>query len=155
MSDNKTPWNPSKKAIKRVKNPLPIPTECSCSHDWETGKPSTDCIEIVNNSEIYGREYGEWPWAVQCQICEAYVGLHPYTNIPVGFLGDGPTRKARKNSKPLFNRLFESGKMSRNEAYEALAEKLGIEKEECHFGWFDIDQCKAAEKATREIFLGV
>ena len=52
--DNKTPWNPSRRATARVKNPLPAPT--TCPYD---GGP----VEIVNNSAIYGREYGEWPWA--------------------------------------------------------------------------------------------
>lgn len=145
MNTEKTPWNPSKRATARVKNPLPAPEVCKCG-----GK-----VELVKNSEIYGREYGEWPWAYFCRDCDSYVGLHPFTNIPLGTLADKETREARKDAKNPFERLFKSGRMTRNEAYQALAKKMGIDVGECHFGWFDIDQCKKAKVLTREIFLGV
>ncbi len=147
----KTPLNPSSKAIKRVTNPLPIPTSCNCCNDWETGEPSSDCIELVENVEIYGRNYGEWPWAYRCDICSAYVGLHPYTNIPLGTLADGPTRQARKTCKAPFEALYKTGAMSRSEAYKRLAGKLGINKNECHFAWFDAGMCGRALVASYEI----
>ena len=149
---SKTPWNPSKRATKRVKNPLPIPDECNCCNDFETGRPTEGCISIVNNSEIYGREYGEWPWAVMCGVCGAYVGLHPFTGIPLGTLADGPLRQARKKYKAAFTMLHTSGLMSRYDAYERLSEKLGIDKGECHFGWFDFDMCKKAGEASLDIY---
>ncbi|WP_407330594.1 zinc-finger-containing protein [Enterovibrio sp. 27052020O] len=144
MTEVKTPWNPSKKATARVKNPLPAPTECR----YCTGE-----VSAVKNSAIYGREYGEWPWLYLCTGCRAYVGMHPFTNIPLGTLANQMTRDARKEHKPTFERLFESNLMTRNEAYTALASKLGIEKEECHFGWFDAPMCEAAAQASREIYL--
>lgn len=150
---DKTPWNPSKKATKRVKNPLPAPAECNCCNDWETGKPLSDCIEIVEHKEIYGRNYGDWPWCYRCENCGSYVGMHPFTAIPLGTLADGPTRQARKESKAPFESLHKSGRISRSRAYEMLAEKMGIPKEECHFGWFDAEQCLRAASAAREIFL--
>ncbi len=36
--NTKTPYNPSKSATKRVKNALPIPTDCNCCYDFETGE---------------------------------------------------------------------------------------------------------------------
>lgn len=148
----KTPWNPSRKAIARVKNPLPVPTECNCCRDFETGEQSKDCIEIVENCEIYGKNYGEWPWVYMCIICKAYVGLHPFTDIPLGTLADGPTRQARKKAKEPFELLHLNGKLSRSEAYRLLAEKMGITVSECHFSWFDVEQCKKAQSMVREIF---
>jgi len=152
MSKQVTPWNPSRKATARVKNPLPPPTECPHCFDHSTGKPYGN-IDIVNNEEIYGRSYGEWPWVYQCQQCEAYVGIHPFTNIPLGTLADGPTRQARKRCKEPFENLHRSGRMTRREAYQQLADKMGIPVERCHFGWFDIDQCNQAAEAARSIFL--
>lgn len=148
---NKTPLNPSKKATKRVKNPLPVPDNCNCCRDWETGEPSSDCIDLVENKDIYGRNYGEWPWAYLCDNCGAYVGLHPYTNIPLGTLADKPMREARKDCKPVFEKLHKTGLMSRSQAYQRLSEKLGIDKSECHFGWFDVDMCMSAKAASIEI----
>ena len=128
-----TPWNPSRRAIKRVTNPLPSPTECQ----YCGGK-----VEVVKNSEIYGREYGEWPWAYLCRGCKAYVGMHPFTGIPLGTLADALTREARKQAKDAFNPLWQSGGMTRSEAYAWLAAQLGITAGACHVGWFDIATCE-------------
>lgn len=131
--NKKTPWNPSRRATARVKNPLPTPTKCP----YDGG-----AVEIVNNSAIYGREYGEWPWAFLCRSCRAYVGLHPFTAIPLGTLADEPTRDARKRAKAAFNPIWQSGAMTRTDAYIWLARRLDIENhEECHIGWFDVATC--------------
>ncbi|WP_294767148.1 zinc-finger-containing protein [uncultured Rhodoferax sp.] len=136
----KTPWNPSRKATARVTNPLPVPEKCPhCG---------ASC-QIVNNASIYGREYGEWPWAVLCSGCRAYVGLHPFTGIPLGTLATAPIRKARSAAKDVFNPLWQSGSMTRSEAYAWLAGALGIANvDECHIGWFDVAQCKAVIAAV-------
>lgn len=134
MNETRTPWNPSRRAIARVKNPLPAPSTCPHCQSSE--------VEIVRNAEIYGRDYGEWPWAFLCRGCRAYVGMRPFTGIPLGALADAPTREARKKAKAAFNPLWESGSMSRSEAYAWLANRLGISRvEECHIGWFDVAQC--------------
>lgn len=141
MSEFKTPWNPSRKAITRVTNPLPVPTVCPhCG---------SDCT-IVNNAEIYGREYGEWPWAVLCSGCRAYVGLHPFTGIPLGTLATAPIRKARSAAKDEFNKLWQRGAMTRSAAYAWLADALGItDVNTCHIGWFDVAQCEAVMAAVK------
>ena len=58
--------------------------------------------------------------------------------------------EARKKLKDLFNPLWQSGKMSRSEAYAWLAEKLGIEKASCHVGWFGLEMCNRAINLLRE-----
>jgi hypothetical protein len=133
-SGPKTPWNPSRSAIARVRNPLPEPTTCRfCG-----GK-----VEIVNNSKIYGKCYGEWPWAYRCDCCHSYVGMHPFTAIPLGTLANAATREARKKAKAAFNPLWQGKRMSRTEAYQWLAGALGIANvEECHIGWFDVAMCE-------------
>jgi hypothetical protein len=134
-----TPQSPSRSATARVKNPLPAPTICPhCS----------GAVELVNNSEIYGgRSYGEWPWAYKCagDGCDSYVGLHPFTGIPLGTLADAATRAARKAAKDAFNPLWQrwgARSMTRTEAYAWLAGKLGIaDVNTCHVGWFDVETC--------------
>lgn len=133
-SGHKTPWNPSRRAIARVRNPLPEPTACQ----YCGGK-----VEIVRNSAIYGRDYGEWPWAYRCTCCHSYVGMHPFTAIPLGTLANAATREARKKAKAAFNPLWQGKCMSRTEAYQWLASALGIANvEECHIGWFDVAMCE-------------
>lgn len=135
MSKIKTPLNPSRGATARVKEPLPAPAICHyCGLS----------VRIAGHSEIYGRNYGDWPWLYVCNGCGAYVGMHPFTDIPLGTLADAATRRARKNCKPAFDALWRNGEMTRSAAYEWLAAQLGIEKEACHFGWFDIETCERA-----------
>lgn len=146
MSEEKTPWNPSKRATARVKNPLPAPTECPhCCGE----------VKVAHHDEIYGKAYGEWPWAYLCTGCRAYVGMHPFTNIPLGTLADAPLRKARKECKQPFEMLWQSKKMTRDEAYEGLAYHMGLSVEECHFGWFGIEQCHRARDWSVSMLKGV
>lgn len=126
----------SRRALKRVKNPLPTPTICRyCSGS----------VELVSNSEIYnGREYGDWPYAYLCTDCKAYVGLHPSTDIPLGTLAAPALRKDRNTAKDAFHRVKDQRGFSRTLAYQWLAGKMGIEVSVCHFGWFEQDDCSKA-----------
>jgi hypothetical protein len=140
---HKTPWNPSRRAIKRVLNPLPAPTACPyCSAP----------VAIKNNDLIYGKSYGDWPWLFLCKNdeCRAYVGMHPFTNIPLGTMADAKTREARKLTKELFIKRWGCpGQMDRSGAYEWLAVKLNIPLAACHFGWFDIEMCRKAYRVLK------
>lgn len=143
--NGKSPSNPSRSATASVTNPLPAPTACPYCKS---------AVQLVENDVIYGRHYGrhygEWPWAYRCAPCDAYVGLHPFTNIPLGTLATAPVRDARKQAKAHFNPLWQNGEMSRSEAYAWLAKALRIANvNECHIGWFDIDRCADVVKAVK------
>lgn len=126
----------SRRALKRVKDALPIPQFCRYCHS---------AVKLVNNIEIYRRRsYGDWPYAYLCSGCRAYVGLHPDTDLPLGTLADKPTRDARNDCKKTFERIFKEHHMTRKEAYGWLAEQLGLSVEDCHFGLFEADQCHKA-----------
>lgn len=133
----------SKKAERRVKDRLPIPT--ACPH-------CAGAVAFASNSEVYGRPFGDWPWIYLCQAqpCRAYVGTHPETNLPLGTLATAAIRTARKTAKEQFNALWQGGLMSRTDAYSWLATRLGIPVAACHFGWFDEDQCNRALVALTE-----
>ena len=138
MMSLRTPANPSKSATARVLKgggALPVPTCCN-----NCGGP----VRVVNNAEIYGKPYGEWPWAYRCddRVCDSYVGLHPFTALPLGTLAGKALRDLRSEAKDLFNPIWQEEYMTRAEAYRWLAEKLGIPQEQCHFGHFDADRCK-------------
>ena len=134
----------SRRALKRVKNPLPIPETCRyCG-------PKTP-VFIGHHEEVYGygRSYGDWPYVYLCENCGAYVGLHPATDIPLGTLADAELRQARKENKGAFMALIKGYVMSRTEAYQWLADRLGIPVSECHWGWFDLEQCRRAGEICR------
>ena len=141
-----TPANPSPRAVAKVSNPLPVPDQCPhCG----------GAVTIENNSKIYGREYGSWPYAVLCSEpgkCGAYVGVHPKTGIPLGTMATKPMRVARQEAKKYFAPLYDgpNATMTRTEAYAWLAGAMGIANvDHCHVGWFDIEQCAAVVAAVK------
>ena len=129
-------------AVARVKNPLPVPEQCP--------RCSGTSVLVVNNSAIYGKQYGKWPFAYYCDGCGAYVGMHPGTNIPLGTLADEATRAARRDCKTPFEQMWKNGHMSRTEAYSWLADRMGIATDSCHFGWFEVAQCNQAKSLCEE-----
>lgn len=133
----------SRSAERRVKDRLPAPEVCPHCRA---------AVRFVNNAEVYGQEYGEWPWMYLCQNreCRAYVGAHPHTNIPLGTLATPAIRSARKAAKDAFNPLWQTGQMTRREAYTWLAARLDIPVATCHFGWFDEAQCQKVLAALTE-----
>jgi hypothetical protein len=133
----KTPTNPSRKAALRVNNPLPCPVVCNVCGEH--------AVRIGTHGEVYGREYSDWPYVYLCECCGSYVGLHPFTHIPLGTLADKLTRSARKSCKEPFECLHKSGLMTRDQAYQWLAKRMGIHIGECHFGWFTKEQCQKAK----------
>lgn len=131
----KSPWNPSASAKKRVPNPVQVPQLHDC------GNP----VEIAHHRQVYRKEYGEWPWMYRCTHCDARVGMHPFTDIPLGTLAGKKLRELRTNCKPVFERLWQKGPLTRKEAYAALAKHLNIELDACHFALFDETQCLEAK----------
>lgn len=140
----RTPWNPSRVAIARVPHPTPIPTTC---------RHCGGHVAPVHNSEIYGTAFGDWPWSYLCRGCGAYVGMHPYTNIPLGTLANKQQRDKRSAVKRMFNELWVSApnrREARTKAYAWLASKMGLTEAECHFGLFDEDLCDKASDVIEE-----
>lgn len=130
----------SRNALRRVRDVLPIPTECRYCQSR---------VSLVKNDEIYGRTYGDWPYAYLCRTCNAYVGLHPHTDLPLGILADQDLRLARQRNKAIFLHLVKVSHSTRNEAYAWLADELGIPHMHCHWGWFDDEQCRQAGNICR------
>lgn len=134
----------SRRALKRIPHPMPVPTVCSgCGGQ----------VELVSNDEIYGRGYGDWPFAYLCRPCDAYVGLHPNTDIPLGTLANKALREERKRSKAVFHDLIRHKGGSRTHWYRELAKQMRIGVDQCHFGMFDLERCEQALNACRALFL--
>lgn len=125
----------SASAIKRVKDKLPVPTECH----YCGGK-----VILTSNAYVYGKEYGKWPYVYACLLCEAYVGVHNKTHIPLGTLANQAVRNARSKNKEKFIELINVSRINTNQGYSWLAKELGISKSKCHWGWFGIEMCNRA-----------
>lgn len=137
----KSPLNPSYAATLRVSNPRPVPFQCDCC--------GSSNIACSHHDQIYGMMYSTWPWMIRCLDCDSRVGIHPFTNIPLGTMADATLRKARMDAKKAFQEKQTKRHWSTNEAYEWLARQLGIDVGECHFGWFNLETCHLAEQICK------
>jgi len=79
-----------------------------------------------------------------CRKCEAYVGCHPDTQIPLGTLANTELRNIRSQVHKVFDSIWKSGKMKRRQAYQWLADQLKIDIKDCHIAMFDINMCEKA-----------
>jgi len=106
-------------------------------------------VEYTTNAEIYGRTYGSGKCYL-CRNCKAYVGTHEKRPTEAfGILANDEMRKWKIKCHSLFDGLWQfkadnKRRQYRSKCYEALAEALNITKEDCHFGYFDLDMLKKA-----------
>ena len=114
---------------------------------------------LVTGNELYPHRpdlYYKRSWV--CEPCDAYVGCHKMSNhpngksgtTPLGSLAKRPLRELRTKCHKLFDPMWRSGRFSRGHAYKALAKRLNIKPQDCHFSWFNDEQCKLAIAALQE-----
>lgn len=81
-----------------------------------------------------------------CEPCDAWVGTHRKSGLPLGRLANAELRRARMAAHAAFDPIWKDGDMSRTRAYEWLAEAMGIEPDYCHIGLFDVWQCEKVKQ---------
>ena len=86
----------------------------------------------------------------QCAPCDAYVGTHKGTKMPLGTLANAELRAARSRAHCAFDPLWKKGPISRRQAYARLANKLYITTKDCHIAKFDLATCEATLKLVDE-----
>lgn len=112
-------------------------------------------VIYTSNAKVYhGKEYGSGKCYL-CTACGAYVGTHrPRPKEAFGLLADDRMRKGKMACHDLFDRHWKGKSRAtkkRNELYAWLAEQLGIEVAECHFGYFDYETLKKAYRILLSI----
>lgn len=85
-----------------------------------------------------------------CRPCGAYVGCHPGSATPLGYLANEETRRARSDAHYAFDPLWRGRSMKRKEVYQWLADHLGIDVSRCHIGEFNIDMCEKVVRICTE-----
>ncbi len=117
-----------------------------CQYDGAEG-------QLVDSAVVYhGRSYG-MIWKCPTPGCDAYVGTHKGSkdHAPLGRMVNAAGREAKKKAHAAFDPLWKSGRMKRGDAYQALADFLGIPKARVHIGYFNPDECaRVVEFANRQ-----
>ena len=90
----------------------------------------------------------------RCAPCQAWVGCHPGTTTPLGRLANAELRQAKMRAHAAFDPVWKakiaeglSKHHARGSAYKWLAEQIGVEREDCHIGMFDVALCDAVVRA--------
>lgn len=92
-----------------------------------------------------------------CAPCGAYVGCHRGTERPLGGLANVELRLAKQQAHAAFDPLWKFHTwtdgyqtMTRDAAYEWLADQLGMSRADCHVGMFDVEQCQRVVEICNE-----
>ena len=73
--------------------------------------------------------------------CNAYVGAHEGTLLPMGTLANRNLRNKRILAHRAFNRLWESGTMKKWQAYKWMQAKFGLNHDQAHIAMFSELRC--------------
>lgn len=100
-------------------------------------KPAVWC----ENKAIYGKNYGKSYMCWFCKPCDAYVGCHKNSMVPLGTMANKELRTWRIKAHAIFDPKWKGkSNKARTQAYKMLAQKLGVK--EIHIGESDIETCK-------------
>lgn len=73
--------------------------------------------------------------------CNAYVSAHQASHLPMGTLADPALRRKRILAHAAFDALWQSGPLTKKEAYRWLQGALGLPPEQAHIACFSDYQC--------------
>ena len=94
--------------------------------------------------QLRDSRYGLFYGCASFPNCEATVGAHQATGLPLGIPADDETKAARIEAHDWFDKLWGKGgigTMTRGGAYAWLRRKMNLRKDECHIGLFSKVQC--------------
>jgi len=99
--------------------------------------------EFVDSKTYYknGKSYG---MIYLCRPCDALVGAHKGSDLPLGTLANGYLRSMRIQTHKVIDPIWESKYMTRDAVYALLAKKMSLEQDKCHIGMFNVAQCQEA-----------
>lgn len=84
--------------------------------------------------------------------CNAYVGAHKNTLLPMGTLANGDLRHKRILAHKALDRLWKDGAMKKWQAYKWMEAKLGLRSDQAHIAMFSEYMCDqlihACQQAT-------
>lgn len=115
-----------------------------------------ELAKLVTGKVIYPHRRDLWDKKLwHCGPCKAWVGCHRDSDKPFGRLANAELRKLKTATHSAFDPIWLDGdkrqrRQRRVKAYTWLAEKMGIDADECHIGMFDEGMCQQAIKICKE-----
>lgn len=91
-----------------------------------------------------------------CRPCEAYVGCHDKTGLPLGRLANKELRVAKSRAHRYFDPIWQNEYKSRTDAYKWLTNNMHdlLGGKPAHIGEFDLFQCQEVERLSKLFYDG-
>lgn len=121
-----------------------VPSGVKCPYCDGFAEPCGGDVIYPHRPDLYAKNF------YICVPCDAYVGCHPGTTKPLGRLANAELRAAKSDAHVYFDLIWQSGELTRTEAYAWLAEQLSITTDQCHIGMFDVDMCKRVNDVCKK-----
>lgn len=86
-----------------------------------------------------------------CRKCDAWVGCHNGTDVPLGRLANKELRTWKMKAHSAFDPLWKEKKMNRNDAYKLLQRIMAMSQDEAHIGLFSVEQCQLLIQKISEL----
>lgn len=84
--------------------------------------------------------------------CDSYVAAHRDTRLPMGTLANSELRRKRIEAHRVFGHLWESGLMTKKQAYLWLQAKLDLPEGGAHIGKFSTFRCEEVIRLCNSCF---
>lgn len=108
-----------------------------CQYCNESAKLVTGRVPYPHRKDLHNLYF----WYCANGHEPAFVGCHKGTQEPLGILADAGLRKIKSAAHQAFDPIWKEGEFTRKQAYQWLADKLGIAVEDCHIGMFKAQTC--------------
>ena len=83
--------------------------------------------------------------------CDAYVRVHEGTKAPVGTMANHDLRALRNTAQHFFDQLYKTGIMTKESAYQWLANIIQAPLSEAHIGYLGEYYCKQVIEESRKL----
>ena len=146
-------WRANAAAKAKVEG-IEHPSRLECPYCNAQAQLVTGAVIYPNMPALHASHYHH------CAPCDAYVGCHPGSTVPLGTMADKRLRLARKNAHAVFDPIWRTRvrfegvprSTARQQAYEWLAEELKIEPASCHIAHMGIDDCLRVISLCERLF---
>ena len=83
--------------------------------------------------------------------CDTYVGTHSGTGQPLGIPANGDLRNLRIRTHRVFDRIWENGIMTRDQAYRWFADSFSLRLKDAHIGMCSEYQCRELIRKCEDV----
>ena len=130
-----------------------------CPYCGEAAQLVTGAVLYPHRPDLADRNF----W--QCEPCDAYVGCHKKGSWrfvagqkirhrgdePLGRLANAQLRTHKKQAHYVFDPIWQSGELTRAQAYKWLAGHMGLPVDDMHIGCLDVDECRRVVNICRTV----